>query len=346
MSDAARRIIEWLRQEGALANVGRSDQAVEAARGMLNARRDSQIGEVESDAGRRRTKPNQELQALDRELRKEDQKFQQEWQDRRRKAIQPEAWREAGILESLRVPTVPRWARWCVLAFLASIDFYVFALAIARAQDVAASPFEPLFLFGGLLGLVVFIAGIALARQVKEMVYARQQRKLLDDIERDVRIVNETVRRNLVISNPSWVVAAVTGTVFALFVGYGFAIRWWEMGAGDNPNVVIFLSLIPLLAVCVELYLHDPTEVPMPTRSRRTQQLRRQRELRQAEVEEIQAEAAQRRVRAEAVYREAMALLDVEVERRRRAREASVTDNGEGEGERERAAPAPETDWP
>lgn len=327
MADA-NTIIEWLRQQGALANVARSDRAVDAAQVRLTTRLESAVREVESDADLQRTKPNQELQAIARELVAEEQKLRREQRDRRPKAVQAEAWREVGILERLRVPTLPRWARWLILAFLASIDFYVFALAIARDQDVAASPFEPLFLFGGLLGVVVFIAGIALARQVKEVVYARQQKQLLDDIDRGYRVVNDAVRRNLVTSNAPWVMLAVTATMFALLVGYAFAIRWWEMSAGDNPNVVVFLSLIPLLAVCVELYLYDPTEVAPPRPTRRAQKLLRQRELCQAELEEIRARTDQAKGRVEALYREAAAALDVEIERLRGAQETPAPDDG------------------
>lgn len=346
MSDA-RTIVEWLRQEGALANVGRSDRAVDAARERLNARRERDVGEVESEAELQRTKPNQERQAIERELRAEEQKLQRERRDRRPKARQAEAWREVGILERLRVPTLPRWARWCVLGFLASIDFYVFALAIARDEDVAASLFEPLFLFGGLLGLVVFIAGVALARQVKEVIYARQQKRLRDDIDRGYRIVDESVQRSLVTSTPPWVMLTVTGTMFALLVGYAFAIRWWEMSAGANPNVVIFLSLIPLLAVCVELYLYDPTDVAPPKPSRRAQQLLRQQELCQAELEEIRARTDQARGRVEALYREAAAVLNLEVERLRAAQKTPVADNGRREGDGARPPdPFADTGWP
>jgi hypothetical protein len=320
MTDA-RTIVEWLRKEGALANVARSDSAVEKAEERLNARRDTALRAVDDDAELQRTKPNQEIAAIGRALGAEDDKLRREQRERRPKAVQAEAWREAGILERLRVPTLPRWARWLILGFLASIDFYVFALAIARDQDVAASPFEPLFLFGGLLGLVVFIAGIALARQVKEVIYARQQKQLLDDIDRGYRIVNDSVRRNLVTSNPPWVMITVTATMFALLVGYAFAIRWWEMSANDNPNVVIFLSLIPLLAVCVELYLYDPTDVAPPTPSRKARQLLRQRELCEAELGDIRARTEQSRGRVEGLYREAAAALAIEVERLRGARE-------------------------
>jgi hypothetical protein len=93
------------------------------------------------------------------------------------------------------------------------------------------------------------------------------------------------------------------------------------MSANDNPNVVIFLSLIPLLAVCVELYLYDPTDVAPPTPSRKARQLLRQRELCEAELGDIRARTEQSRGRVEGLYREAAAALAIEVERLRGARE-------------------------
>lgn len=329
MAQTPWEIINQMKREGHLRNAG-SDSAVDAIRHLLHTRREGAVSEERDRGANLVTKPAHELQVVERALQEEQDSLSRRTRDRRFEAEHAAAWREVGIQQRIRAPALPRPLRWTVLGFLASIDFYVFALAIAKDQDVAPTPLEPVFLGGGLLGLVVFIAGLALAHQVKDVVYARQQERLLEEINTGERPVDDRVRVRLVTSNPPWLQLGLTGVIFMLLTVYAGAIRYWEMSAGDNPNVVIFLSLIPLLAVCVELYLYDPSLVDPPRPSMRARQLARKREYWEGVRDQAQVNADQETSRVQALYAEAEALLDVEIQRILTDRAAR---NGDGDGD-------------
>lgn len=339
-----KQIVDLVKREGGLLNVS-NPEAIEARRGLLRARRERALQDVTLRGEEAESKPEHELGTIERALTDEEERRNQRARDRRYEAEQAAAWREVGIQQRVRTPGLPRHLRWLALAFLATIDFYVFALAIAKDQDVAASPAQPLFLFGGVLGLVVFGAGLVLSHLGKEVVYAWQQRKLLDEINTGDRQVSEAVRVRLVVSKPQWVTLSFVTLIFGLLSGYAFAIRYWEMSAGDNPNVVIFLSLIPLLAVGVELYLYDPSQVDPPRPSLRTRRLLSAREHWEGVRGEVRARAAHERGSVEGVFREAEALLEVEISRML-ADAAAATQASNGDGGGPAADDGGGSDWP
>lgn len=226
------------------------------------------------------------------------------------------AWRQVGIQERIASPGLPTPLRLVVLVVLAALDFYVFALAVAKSEDVRASLSQPAFLLGGLLGLTVFGFGLMLAQLLKGVGYARAQAAFLAEVQRgEISVGSDVDRRHLVPSRISRLLFVVMGPVFLLMVAYSFAIRWQSMGSSDDPNLAILQSLIPVLGFAVELYLHDPTAVRTARPTWRLRRLTRASAHLDDDLEQMQAQSEAERARIDQTYDEAETLLRLELAR-------------------------------
>ena len=159
-------------------------------------------------------------------------------------------WRKEGVYEKTLHIDLPRLARIAVYIFLSGLDFYVFAQAWAVGSDSRTG--EVNWWIGGLLGLVVFVAGFLAAVQLKRVVVAARQRELLADaVGRNPALV-------VLASNPLFL--ALAGAFFNVMVVLGFLVRVANETAEANVFMVAMAALIPLLAAVTELFLYDPMQ--------------------------------------------------------------------------------------
>lgn len=157
-------------------------------------------------------------------------------------------WRQVGIRERFPFVDWPPWARVLVLTFLALVDFFVFAEAAAVHFDTESSVSDPVYLFGGLLGLVVYVLGLFHATSLKRMTLAFAQAKLPHP--------GGAART----SSANLGSVVVTGLMFAMALTVGLFIRL-EAGTNEATSAVVFQMLLPCAVVVVEYFLHDPTHV-------------------------------------------------------------------------------------
>jgi len=170
-----------------------------------------------------------------------------------------EAWRELNVQE--RYPHVHlHWSALLVIfASLAAIDFYVFAQAYAVVDDV--EDYSPEWWLGGFIGLVVFGAGLVVARQVKTVISGQAQRALVRELQDDDETPRPryTVReqeRSLPFSKANFLALSLASVLFGSLVTAAIWIR--VEGSQGDMAAIIMTGLIPLVIVAIEVFLHDP----------------------------------------------------------------------------------------
>lgn len=225
---------------------------------ILNARKEHSLSALELQIEERRSVLSAEKAKI--ENRKSSRAARREVRAARREARQKtmQEWRTLGVLERLVVLDAPRPVRWVVLTVLASLDYYVFAKAAAVALDIEESFSNFQFWLGGGLGLMVFVCGLLLAHVLKRTALASGQASLVRQRQATPASVPERSSYNL----PT----LVTSTLFFLaFCILGGAVRL-AADTGEQPTVVVFQMLVPLVVVLIEYLMHDPTEVRTPRR--------------------------------------------------------------------------------
>lgn len=284
---------------------------------ILRTQRARRLLEVGAVAHRARAPVLTRQAALRTDLEREQAAYQHRTSQRQHVERHAEAWRGAGIQHRLATPALPASVHWLLVGVLGALDFYVFALAVAKNDDVRVDPREPLFILGGLLGLTVFGFGLLLAHLLKGVVYARVQAKLGGELRRgEVALADGIDARHLVPSRTSRLLIVVMSVVFTLFLGFRVALRWEALGPNDDPNLAMLQSLIPLLALAVEFYFHDPSVVPAVRPSWRLRRLTRQQALIEDELRRLDAEEETERERVQHTYDGAETLLRLELTRR------------------------------
>jgi hypothetical protein len=227
------------------------------------------------------------------------------------KVEQGRLWRSVGVQERIPQMALAGTARTVVLTLLAALDFYVFAQSYAVLADVGG--YGPEWWLGGLLGVAVFIAGVALAHGIKASILARAQKQMLADADAGRFKIDLEIREQLVESKSSPLALSLTTAIFLLLSIAGVLVRT-QGTAGESTGgaVILFQALIPLVAVAVELYLHDPTErdEPMPNIVDRRLERRLAKAERRLRIVAAQVEAKVSQI--EKLYRVEEAILDVE----------------------------------
>jgi hypothetical protein len=283
-----------------------NEAAIDARSRQLDAERDGFLTQISAGFERDQVQPNQRIREVDERLGPEKKDLEDRTKARQPSVDRAAAWREAGIRERVFALDLPTPVRRIVLGLLAMVDFYVFAIAVAEAQEVAASFTEPLFLVGGSLGIFVFGVGLLLARVIKRAFYAIAQKRMLKDM-RKIQSQGVEKRRLQPKQEPEWVLMGVLGALFGTLCCYAFAIRWQAMDPTENPNVVVFMSLIPLIGLAVEMVIYDPSMVEPPRQSLRHRRLLHQRDVELATLRELKAEATHEQERIKKVYEVARA---------------------------------------
>ncbi|MCK9901698.1 hypothetical protein MXD63_16645 [Frankia sp. Cpl3] len=227
------------------------------------------------------------------------------------KVEQGRLWRSVGIQERIPQLHAAPAVRSLVMVVLAALDFTVFAEAYSVITD--AEEYSISWFLGGILGIAVFIAGMVLAHAIKGAILARAQSQLLRAADAGTVRVDGEVREQLVTSRTSVAALAITALVFLLLSVAGILVRIQGASSdtGEGPAFLL-TALIPLVAVVVELYLHDPTErdEPMPNLVDRRLERRLAKAERRLRIVAAQVEAKVAKI--EKLYRVEEAILDVE----------------------------------
>ena len=176
---------------------------------------------------------------------------------------QAEAWRSVGIRERFTLWRIPAFSKWLLWLLIAGIDFYIFAQAVAFAENIKEpGPGDSEFWMGGAYGLIIFLVGIFVARALRKVDYSNAQKKLLKDLG-----TSTADGQDLRVSQPSvGITIFVTVTYVALIV-YAYMLRSDAMGEGDSQGLLLIQTIVPALGVVVELLIDDPTEVRLPQRN-------------------------------------------------------------------------------
>jgi hypothetical protein len=193
-------------------------------------------------------KPRRKLAGLQRHIgiRSEERGYKNE--QRIERIEQGRLWRKLGIYEKILHLDLPGLVRVCLYLFLGGLDFYVFAEAWAIGTDSVTG--EVIWWVGGLVGLVVFLAGFFAAVQLKRVVVARRQRELLEE--------TGNPDSKLVLLAPNLVFLAISMAFFLLMVALGLLVRLSNESEEANVFMVAMAAMIPLLAAVAELFLYDP----------------------------------------------------------------------------------------
>jgi hypothetical protein len=226
------------------------------------------------------------------------------------KVEQGKLWRSVGVQERIPQMHVNFQARLVVLALLASLDFYVFAQAYAVVADVGGYGVQ--WYLGGLLGLAVFIAGVALAHAIKGSILARSQRSMMVEAGQDKVKIDGRVRERLVESRTSILALGLTTTIFLALSVAGVLVRVGGSSTQDSLAVVFFQALIPLVSVVVELYLHDPTERDEPQPNIIDRRLERRLVKAEKRLRAMGQHLEAKIAKIEGLYKVEAAILDVE----------------------------------
>ncbi|MGF7237864.1 MAG: hypothetical protein ACQSGP_23320 [Frankia sp.] len=227
------------------------------------------------------------------------------------KVEQGRLWRAIGVQERIPSMAISASLRVVTLILLASLDFYVFAQAYAVVADVGGYGVQ--WWLGGLLGLAVFVAGLALAHAIKDAILAHAQREMLKEATDGKMKIDPHVRERLVESRPSILALLLTATIFSALSVAGVLVR--VNGAGTTSNsmaVVFFQALIPLVSVVVELYLHDPTERDEPRPNAVDHQLERRLVKAEKRLRAIAQGVESEIAKVERLYKVEAAILDIE----------------------------------
>jgi hypothetical protein len=162
----------------------------------------------------------------------------------------------------------------------------------------------------------VFMAGVALAHAIKASILARAQQQMLavsDDTRRNGHKMDPVVRAQLVESRSSPVALLLTAAIFLTLGVAGVLVRTQGSATdGQSMAVVLFQALIPLVAVAVELYLHDPTERDEPAPNSVDRRLERKLAKAERRLRIVAAQVEAKVAQIEKLYRVEEAILEVE----------------------------------
>lgn len=172
-----------------------------------------------------------------------------------------EAWKHLGVEE--RYPQVHlHWtASMIVFIVLGGLDFYVFAQAYAVVDD--AADFSYGWWIGGLLGLVVFVAGVIVARQLKIHVLSSAQAGLVEEYKledpefRPVVSINGK-NRHLPQNRVNIMTLVLSVVLFLFLTVLAFIVRLGDEDTGLPATLMT--AAVPLVIVAVELYMYDPLD--------------------------------------------------------------------------------------
>jgi hypothetical protein len=293
--------------------VGDSDIALAGAETrprVLKSLEDVEVEELRASS-RANTRSVEELIA---ELRT-DMDSRAERRERRLEMIkdkieQGRLWRGIGVQERIPQMHVNGTGRAVILILLASLDFYVFAQAYAVVADVGGYGVQ--WWLGGLLGLAVFVACVALAHAIKGTILARAQRDMLAEADNDKVKIDKKMRERLVESRASVLALLLTATIFLSLSVAGVLVRVGGSSSTDSLPVVFFQALIPLVSVVVELYLHDPTERHEPALTIIDRRLERRLAKAEKRLRAMGQHLESRVSKVERLYKVEAAILDVE----------------------------------
>ncbi len=171
---------------------------------------------------------------------------------------QSELWKNVGIRERIALWSIPKSAKTVVWLLLAALDFYLFSEAIAYAQGVTnPSPSDTQFWIGGGFGLVVFIVGVIVAQQFRKITYVKAQKRLYSELEQ-----SDADLAKLQVGDYSLGSAVASALVFVILLAAAALVRSVQTaGLGDGGGALTLQSLVPVVAVVVEMLINDPTEV-------------------------------------------------------------------------------------
>jgi len=231
-----------------------------SGRRILEARRNAQLREVERrhaglDEGARRR-----MQVVDGWIANLQASRDERVRQRRPRVQAAAAWRELGIQQRVPVLDVSMPIRAVIMTALALLDFHIFAQAIAYAAGIKVSLTNTAYLLAGALGLMVFACGVLLGRAIKEWVYAAEQQRLLD--EHRQRPGNEGADLGVVAGRPPRLLAYSSAALFVALIAISIGIRTVELKGVEELGIVALQALIPVLAMVIEVFLHDPSRVP------------------------------------------------------------------------------------
>lgn len=171
-------------------------------------------------------------------------------------------WREVGIRERMTIRGIPRSAKWALWILIAALDFYIFAQVMAYAENIAdPGPADATFWLGGAVGLTVFIVGILLAQAIRRASYYYAQRKLL----KELKAAGEDIAGLRPSNYSRWMTVAFF--VFYVALTAGAVVLRYQGGGKQQPGLLMLQTMIPVIAVMLELLIDDPTEVRLPQRT-------------------------------------------------------------------------------
>lgn len=184
------------------------------------------------------------------------------------KADLSEAWRRVGIRSKFVLVDAPFAVRIGACFLFGTVDFYLFATAMVVAMNASERDksgflgYSSHFWTGGVMGLMVFVLGVALAHLIRQSDYIRAQQ----DLKRELQEEGQDTR-SLILSANSRNLQKFIGTLFGIlnFVALlvraqGVDFRFWPPEL-DRIGPLLLQMLVPVVAVGAEAIMFDPTEV-------------------------------------------------------------------------------------
>jgi hypothetical protein len=293
--------------------VGDADVALAGAETrpkVLKTLEDAEVQEIRAATRADARSLEEEIAELRTEIDARAERRERQTELMRHKVEQARLWRSVGVQERIPQLHLGKAARTAVLIVLAALDFYVFASAYATLDDVGQ--FTVSWWLGGLLGIAVFFAGFALSHAIKGSILARAQRVLLQAADNGTLNIDQDVRPQLVDSKSSPLALWLTAMIFFILMVAGVMVRLQGSAANASFALILFQGLIPLVAVVVELYLHDPMERDDPLPTWRDRRLERKLARAERRLRVVAAQVEARVAKIEKLYRVEEAILDVE----------------------------------
>ncbi|TCJ35203.1 hypothetical protein [Parafrankia sp. BMG5.11] len=208
-------------------------------------------------------KPRQKIKRIQRALEMAHERRKGKSARSSSRVDQAARWRQVGIQERIPLIHLSLPLRVVILLLLATVDFYVFAQAYAYLTDV--EDFSPEWWVGGGVGTIVFLTGLVLAHEIKALVLGRAQRKLLQEIDDGSIKIEDDCRERLVCTESSPIMLGLALFGFTVLFVFGLLVRL--VGSDENWSISLLLSLVPVVVVVVEAFIHDPMDRAEPRRS-------------------------------------------------------------------------------
>lgn len=237
--------------------------APEARRVTLDAMEEQELETTRAAGVEVTRKPRQKIKRVQRALEMARERYKKKCARSSSRVGQAALWRQVGIQERISLINLSYPLRVIVLLLLATVDFYVFAQAYAYLTDV--EDFSPEWWVGGGVGTIVFLTGLVLAHEIKSLVLGKAQRKLLHEIDDGAIKVDNDCRERLVCTESSPIMLGLASFGFAVLLIFGLVVR--IVGSDENWTISLLLSLVPVVVVVVEAFIHDPMDRAEPRRS-------------------------------------------------------------------------------